>query len=193
MAKDKEKKEKKDKKKDDAPAEEAAPAAEESAPAPSAPAAKKHTGNVFALFKQNQIQEFKEAFTMIDQDRDGIIGDEDLRNIFQQIGREAEPKVVKEMLAESAEKLNFTHFLTLFGEKLHGQDTETQMRSAFEQFDEEKTGSLAEEYVKDLLCNVGDQFNKDELKQVWKEAPIEGGKFDYGKFVRLVKRGKEDE
>jgi len=27
-----------------------------------------------------------QAFTMIDQDRDGIIGDEDLRNIFQQIG-----------------------------------------------------------------------------------------------------------
>jgi len=28
--------------------------------------------------------------------------------------------VIKEMLAECPEKLNFTHFLTLFGEKLHG-------------------------------------------------------------------------
>jgi len=196
MAKDKEKKEKKDKKKDDAPAEEApaaAPAAEEAAPTPSAAPAPKKVGNVFALFKQNQIQEFKEAFTMIDQDRDGIIGPDDLSNIFQQIGREVDPKVVKEMLAESAEKLNFTHFLTLFGEKLHGTDTEGTLRDAFTLFDEDKVGVLPEEYVKDLLTNVGDQYSKDEIKQVWKEAPIEGGKFDYVKFVRFIKRGKEDE
>jgi len=196
MAKDKEKKEKKEKKKDDAAAEEAAPAAaaeEAPAPTPSAPAHKKPVGNVFALFKQNQIQEFKEAFTMMDNDRDGILGSDDLSNIFQQIGREADPKVVKEMLAECAEKLNFTHFLTLFGEKLHGQDSETCLADAFKLFDEEKTGQLHEEYVKDLLTNVGDQFNKDEIKQVWKEAPIEGGKFDYVKFVRLIKRGKEEE
>lgn len=193
MAKDKEKKEKKEKKKEDA-AEEAAPAAAaEEESAPSSAAAPKKIGNVFALFKQNQIQEFKEAFTMIDQDRDGIIGDDDLRNIFQQIGREAEPKVVKEMLAESAEKLNFTHFLTLFGSKLHGTDTEGALRDAFSLFDEDKTGNLAEEYVKDLLMNVGDQYSKDEIKQVWKEAPIEGGKLDYVKFVRFIKRGKEDE
>lgn len=193
MAKDKEKKEKKEKKKEDA-AEEAAPAAaEESSESAPSSAAPKKIGNVFALFKQNQIQEFKEAFTMIDQDRDGIIGDDDLRNIFQQIGREAEPKVVKEMLAESPEKLNFTHFLTLFGSKLHGTDTEGTLRDAFSLFDEDKTGNLAEEYVKDLLMNVGDQYSKDEIKQVWKEAPIEGGKLDYVKFVRFIKRGKEDE
>jgi myosin regulatory light chain 12 len=193
MAKDKEKKEKKEKKKDDAPAEEAPAAAAEEAEAPASAAPAKKVGNVFALFKQNQIQEFKEAFAMIDQDRDGIIGPDDLSNIFQQIGREADPKVVKEMLAESTEKLNFTHFLNLFGSKLHGTDTEGALRDAFNLFDEDKSGILPEEYVKDLLMNVGDQFNKDEIKQVWKEAPIEGGKFDFLKFVILIKRGKEDE
>jgi myosin regulatory light chain 12 len=60
-------------------------------------------------------------------------------------------------------------------------------------FDEEKKGKLAEEYIKDLLMNVGDQFSKDEVKQVWKEAPIEGGQLDYLKFVSIIKRGKEDE
>lgn len=192
MAKDKEKKEKKEKKKDDAPAEEAPAAAEESS-APAAPAEKKKIGNVFALFKQNQIQEFKEAFTMIDQDRDGIIGEEDLRNIFQQIGREADPKVVKEMLAECSEKLNFTHFLTLFGEKLHGTDTEGVLRDAFALFDEEKTGFLSEEYFKELLSSVGDQYSKDELKQVLKEAPMDGGKLYHEKFTRFIKRGPEDQ
>jgi len=36
-------------------------------------------------------------------------------------GRDADPKVLKEMLAECPDKLNFTQFLNLFGEKLHGR------------------------------------------------------------------------
>lgn len=35
--------------------------------------AQRATSNVFAMFDQNQIQEFKEAFYMIDQDKDGFI------------------------------------------------------------------------------------------------------------------------
>jgi myosin regulatory light chain 12 len=97
------------------------------------------------------------------------------------------------MLAECPDKINFTHFLTLFGEKLHGTDSESALRDAFVMFDEDKKGKLAEEYIKDLLMNVGDQFSKDEIKQVWKEAPIEGGQLDYLKFVAIIKRGKEEE
>ena len=67
--------------------------------------------------------------------------------------------------------------------------------------------------------NVGDQFDKSEvrithcivhtlhqiivlhgnyicrsqIKQVWKEAPLDGGKLDYLKFVAIIKRGKDDE
>jgi len=187
----KEKKEKKDKKEKegDAPAEEAAPAAASSSPEEP----KKKIGNVFALFNQSQITEFKEAFAMIDNDRDGIIGEDDMATIYQTIGREADPKAIKEMLKECPDKLNFTHFLTLFGEKLHGTDTEQALRDAFVLFDEGKTGKLHEEYFKDLLQNVGDQYSKDEVKQVWKELPIEGGQIDYLKLVTIIKRGKEDE
>jgi len=191
----KEKKEKKEKKSEDAPAaeESAAPAEEKKSSGGGEEPKKKMVGNVFALFSQAQIAEFKEAFTMIDNDRDGIINADDLAAIFQSTGREAEPKVIKEMLAECSDKINFTHFLTLFGEKLHGTDSETALRDAFKLFDEEKTGKLHEEYVKDLLQNVGDQYSKDEVKQVWKEAPIEGGQLDYLKFVLLIKRGAQEE
>lgn len=185
----KEKKEKKEKKSDDAPAEDAPAEKSGGGEEPK----KKVVGNVFALFNQSQIAEFKEAFTMIDNDRDGIINADDLAAIFQSTGREADSKVIKEMLAESPDKLNFTHFLTLFGEKLHGTDSETALRDAFKMFDEENTGKLHEEYVKDLLQNVGDQYSKDEVKQVWKEAPIDGGLLDYLKFVTLIKRGAQEE
>jgi len=38
----------------------------------------------------------------------------------------------------------------------------------------------------DYVCSV-------QVKQVWKEAPIEGGMLDYLKFVHIIKRGKDDE
>lgn len=155
--------------------------------------AQRATSNVFALFNQAQIQEFKEAFTMIDQNRDGIIDTSDLAAIYQQIGLNPDPASSEKMLKEAPGQLNFTSFLSLFGEKLHGTDPESTLRDAFVMFDEDKTGKLGEEYVKDLLMNVGDQYSKDEIKQVWKEAPIEGGMLDYLKFVHLIKRGKEDE
>lgn len=192
MGEKKEKKEKKKKKEETSEAEEAGgDAGEESGGGGGG--SKKPVGNVFALFKQAQIQEFKEAFTMIDQDRDGLIGENDLAAIYQQIGLNPDPKQLKEMLKEAPGQLNFTHFLTLFGEKMHGTDPEATLRDSFKMFDPEGTGKLAEEYVKDLLMNVGDQFSKDEIKQTWKEAPIEGGQLDYMKFVQIIKRGKEEE
>lgn len=193
MGEDKEKKKEKKSKKKEKKVEESEDAGEEEAPKEEPKRAQRATSNVFALFNQAQITEFKEAFTMIDQDRDGIISEGDLAAIYQQIGRDPNPKDLKALLAESPDKLNFTHFLQIFGEKLHGTDTENCLRDAFVMFDEEGKGVLGEEYVKDLLMNVGDQFSKDELKQTWKEAPIEGGMLDYLKFVRYIKRGKEDE
>lgn len=178
---EKKKKEKKEEKKaEEAPAEEAAPA-------------KKKNVNPLSLFNQQQIQEFKEAFTMMDQDRDGIINEDDLANIYQQVGREPDKKQLKSMIAECDGKLNFTGFLGLYGENMSGTDPEPKVRDAFKMFDEKNEGFLAEDYIKDLLMNVGDPFSKDEIKQVWKEAPIEGGKLDYMKFVAIIKRGKDDE
>ena len=43
--------------------------------------AQRATSNVFAMFNQDQIQEFKEAFNMIDQNRDGFIDKEDLHDV----------------------------------------------------------------------------------------------------------------
>lgn len=151
------------------------------------------SGNVLGMFPQAQIQEFKEAFGMMDVDRDGFVNEADLKAIHNDLGRNPSAAELKEMLKECPGQLNFTAFLTLFGEKMHGTDSESTFRQAFEQFDPEKKGKLAEDYVKDLLLNVGDQFKEDEIRQVWKEAKISGGQFDYNAFVMLVKRGPQDD
>ena len=49
--------------------------------------AQRATSNVFAMFDQDQIQEFKEAFNMIDQNRDGFIDHDDLRDMLASLGK----------------------------------------------------------------------------------------------------------
>lgn len=48
--------------------------------------AQRATSNVFAMFDQAQIAEFKEAFNMIDQNRDGFIEKEDLHDMLASLG-----------------------------------------------------------------------------------------------------------
>ncbi|XP_025095034.1 myosin regulatory light chain LC-2, mantle muscle-like isoform X1 [Pomacea canaliculata] len=155
--------------------------------------AQRATSNVFAMFRQAQVQEFKEAFTMIDQNRDGVIDIEDLKDIYSNLGRIPPDEELKEMLKEAPGPLNFTMFLNLFGEKLSGTDPEDAIRNAFAMFDDEGKGFLPEEYLKDLLQNMGDNFTADEIKQTWKEAPLEKGKFNYNEFVSILKGKQEGE
>merc|ERR1712212_135329 len=46
----------------------------------------KNISNVYSCFEQSQIQEFKEAFEMIDANRDGFIDKDDLKSTYASLG-----------------------------------------------------------------------------------------------------------
>ena len=54
--------------------------------------AKKSGSNIFTLFSQKQIQEFKEAFGIIDVDKDGIVTPNDLKAVFASVGKQNSAK-----------------------------------------------------------------------------------------------------
>ena len=85
--------------------------------------AQRATSNVFAMFNQDQIQEFKEAFNMIDQNRDGFIDKEDLHDMLASLGKDPTDEYLDAMMNEAPGAINFTMFLTLFGERLQGNSS----------------------------------------------------------------------
>ncbi|EDO25626.1 predicted protein [Nematostella vectensis] len=120
--------------------------------------AQRATSNVFAMFDQTQIQEFKEAFNMIDQNRDGFIDKEDLKDMYASLGKSPNDQFLDDMIEEaSGSTINFTMFLTLFGEKLNGTDPEDVIKNAFGCFDEEGDGRIHEDKLCDMLTSVGDR------------------------------------
>ena len=46
----------------------------------------RQNSNIFAMFTQKQIGEFKEAFSIIDHDSDGFIDKDDLKDMLASLG-----------------------------------------------------------------------------------------------------------
>ena len=82
------------------------------------------TSNVFAMFEQKQIAEFKEAFGLFDNDKDGVINLADLKEVYSNLGKIPKDAELKAMLDEASGPLNFTMMLSLFGDRLGGKSKE---------------------------------------------------------------------
>ncbi|XP_050930623.1 myosin regulatory light chain 2a isoform X1 [Lates calcarifer] len=185
--------------------------------------------NVFSMFEQAQIQEFKEAFTIMDQNRDGFIDKNDLRDTFAALGVLSSPCVsaiftlndmqqlsiyschmsmlndwcpigrlnvkqeeIDEMLKEAPGPINFTVFLTMFGEKLKGADPEETILNAFKVFDPEGKGVLRKDYVTQMLTTQADRFSAEEMEQMFAAFPPDvAGNLDYKNLVHIITHGEE--
>ncbi|KAI0979706.1 hypothetical protein GJ496_004971 [Pomphorhynchus laevis] len=160
-------------------------------------ASRKGTGKMFAFFDQKQIQEYKEAFTMMDQDRDGVIGSEDLKEIYMSLGKSISDSDVKSMLAESKNPINFATFLNMFGEKLSGTDSEEAILNAFKLYDPKCKGELSVAQFKEILTQNGKpdmRISDQNFTKLMEGVPIgTGNNFQYGDFTRMITRGAADE
>ncbi|MBZ3884664.1 Myosin regulatory light chain 10 [Sciurus carolinensis] len=151
------------------------------------------SSNVFSMFDQSQIQEFKEAFTIMDQNRDGFIDKEDLRDTFAALGRiNVKNEELEAMVKEAPGAINFTVFLTMFGEKLKGTDPEETILHAFKVFDTEGKGFVKADLIKEKLMTQADRFSEEEVKQMFAAFPPDMcGNLDYRNLCYVITHGEE--
>lgn len=131
---------------------------------------------------------------MIDQDRNGFITKDDLAGMFQSLGKDPPEQYLDDMIKEATGDINFTMFLTLFGEKLHGTDPEDVIKNAFKCFDPDGKKVIHGDELKRLLMTQGERFTQEEVDEIFNEQGCdEAGNFDYVEFTRLVKHGPKEE
>jgi len=156
---------------------------------------KQRSGSEVAQFDQRTIQEFKEAFGIMDQNKDGIIDKGDLKDLYAMMGQIASDKQIEDMIKEAPGPINFTVFLTLFGERLTGTDPEATIIGAFAMFDKKDCGKISEDELTKILTNRrGEPLDDDEMKAMMKgKPPIENGEVDYKAFAHLITTGAQEE
>ncbi|NXY84719.1 MLRB protein, partial [Alcedo cyanopectus] len=156
--------------------------------------------NVFSMFEQTQIQEFKEAFTIMDQNRDGFIDKADLRDTFAALGRlNVKNEELEDMVKEAPGPINFTVFLTMFGEKLKGKFSFMRLQegschlnchvplSPFNQ-----VISFYLNSIKEMLMTQADRFSQEEIKQMFAAFPPDvSGNLDYKNLCYVITHGEE--
>nr|XP_035936726.1 calcium-binding protein 1-like [Halichoerus grypus] len=84
---------------------------------------------------QEQIAEFKEAFSLFDKDGDGTVTTKELGTVMRSLGQnptEAELQdLINEVDADSNGTTDFPEFLTVMARKVKDTDSEEEIREAF--------------------------------------------------------------
>merc|ERR1712198_142342 len=153
----------------------------------SKPSYQRTNSQTFKMFDEAQIKEFKEIFGMIDKNSDGMLQTDDLVALYSEdLGKPAD---------EAAGPLDFQMLLQLFGEKMSGTDPEETIMAGWHLFDPTASGEMGVDAVKNLLCSRGvkaDRLTEAEVAQMFDQVKPAGGKFNYGKFTRIMKRGSDE-
>merc|ERR1719244_1168575 len=103
--------------------------------------AKKSGSNVFDMFTQAQVAEFKDGFAIMDRDNDGVLSKEAVRAFEKNPGE--------------IDMDAFRNMLKAFGDKFTDQEV-TDAYAAFDEFVDEDTNMLDCDGIIGMLCAGGD-------------------------------------
>ena len=88
---------------------------------------------------EDQISEFKEAFSLFDEDGDGSITTKELGTVMRSLGQnptEAELQdMINEVDADGYGAIDFPEFLNLMARKMKDTDSEEELKVAFRLLD----------------------------------------------------------
>ena len=167
--------------------------------------------NIFESFSHSAIQQFKEAFGIMDTDKDGLLSASDLVAAFGAHGKsigsgDAQVKIILQpwqafilltdddddwlscyqgMLDEVDGPMNFTQMVTLFATKMAGgSDDDDVILASFEAF--EQDGKIDAETFRAQLMTFGNKFSASEVDDAFAEFKIDDGQIDAAHLKGLM-------
>ncbi|KAK7463887.1 hypothetical protein VKT23_005822 [Stygiomarasmius scandens] len=172
--------------------------------------ARREPSGVFSHFEPAQIQQFKEAFQLIDHDKDGWVNESDLKEIFSSLGLTPSRTMLEDLLSArpgghmkspsedsgpgQGRRINFTMFLTMMSERLFEFDTEPELIEAFESFDENDSGMVKVEDMRKWLREMADRMDDREIDRFLKGPFTDRqGNFNYREWIKVLRVNEENE
>uniref|UniRef100_A0A4W4GXA8 Calmodulin n=1 Tax=Electrophorus electricus TaxID=8005 RepID=A0A4W4GXA8_ELEEL len=133
---------------------------------------------------EEQIAEFKEAFSLFDKDGDGTITTKELGTVMRSLGQnptEAELQdMINEVDADGNGTIDFPEFLTMMAKKMKDTDSEEEIREAFRVFDKDGNGYISAAELRHVMTNLGEKLTDEEVDEMIREADIDGdGQVNY--------------
>ena len=136
--------------------------------------------------KENpNLQACKEAFELIDKNKDGQITIDELRNFFNGLKESVSDADLQDMLNEADIEGNGTisldGFIELMNRKLRSEDVEEEIIETFKKFDLDNNGLIGPEDIYNLLHSFNQDITISEAEEMNKNVDID----DDGMFILL--------
>ncbi|WZZ90535.1 hypothetical protein YC2023_119114 [Brassica napus] len=158
----------------------------------------------------DQISEFKEAFSLFDKDGDGMLSPQifvpfivrlgvvsgcittkELGTVMRSLGQnptEAELQdMINEVDADGNGTIDFPEFLNLMARKMKDTDSEEELKEAFRVFDKDQNGFISAAELRHVMTNLGEKLTDEEVDEMIREADVDGdGQINYDEFVKVM-------
>merc|ERR1712048_1467231 len=125
-----------------------------------------------------QVDEFKEAFSLFDKDADGSITSAELGTVMRALGQnptDAELQdMVNEVDSDGNGSIDFPEFLDMMSRKMKDADSEEQIKEAFRVFDADNNGFITAKELRIVMANLGEKLTNEEVEEMIKEADQDG-------------------
>jgi len=119
---------------------------------------------------EEQIEEFREAFSLFDQEGQGFILTKELGTVLRSLGIHAsddEKKGFIEKFDNKGEgKIYFTQFLEIIVTKITETKPEEEILEAFRTFDPEKKKVIPVNTFKEILRTYSKNINENEVEEI---------------------------
>ena len=126
---------------------------------------------------EEQLCEFKEAFSLFDKDGDGTITTNELGTVMRNLGQSPTEEELRDMLNEvdidGNGIIDFNEFVSMMAKKLKETDTEEELKEAFKVFDKNGDGFISAKELGVLMRAMGRNPTEDEIMQIMNEIDVD--------------------
>ncbi|KAF4671481.1 Calcium binding protein [Perkinsus chesapeaki] len=139
------------------------------------------------------LEEFREVFSLVDTDRGGSISIEELGTLMDTLGVKVTPEELEIMVAEIDEngngEIDFEEFVQVMSRKTSADHSPDEVKSAFKLFaaPEAPDGTISLKDLEDALTNYGrDRLTKEEAQELCSHLDNTDGRFNYRDYVNMT-------
>jgi len=137
----------------------------------------------------DQIAQFKEAFSLFDRDGDGKISTAEFGTAIRSLGANPTNAELREMIAEidTTSLIDFPLFVSLMSIQLQKVRGESDVIAAFRVFDKAESGYVLVDDIRHVLSTLGETLSKEEIDRMIDEADEnKTGKIEYVPYAKVL-------
>jgi centrin-3 len=149
----------------------------------------------------DQLTELREAYDLFDSTKSGTIDIHELKVLMRALGFQVKKKEVVKLVHEADPtakstgegKVNFNVFLDIMTDKYGERDPGSEIKKAFELFDDDRTGKIGMRNMRRIARELGENLSEEELQAMIDEFDRDqDGEINEDEFNYIMQQSSGD-